>query len=71
MKNCCRYHNKFQYKDIDLEDCGVAGQGAVVLCCPNCPEKSWYDKNQPTRPVEYYVDDILEGITYEAKNKVG
>ena len=64
-EKCCKYHNNFQYKDTDLTECGMAGTGAVTLCCPNCLEKPWYDQHQPSRPIEYYVDDIKEGITYE------
>lgn len=62
---CCRYHNKFRYKDFDLGECGMSGKSGVTLCCPSCPDRKWYLRNQPTRPVEYYVDDIAKGITDE------
>lgn len=65
MKKCCKYHDNFNYKETDLTECGMAGRGAVVLCCSNCPDKAWYEENQPTRPIEYYIDDIKKGLTFE------
>lgn len=62
---CCKYHNNFNYTETSLTDCGMTGMGAVVLCCPKCPEKPWYGKHQPTRPIEYYIDDIKKGLTDE------
>lgn len=64
-KKCCKYHDNFNYQETDLQQCGWAGMGATTLCCPKCPEKPWYDENQPTRPIEYYVDDIKKGLTFE------
>ena len=66
MKNkCCKYHNNFNYKDVDLTKCGMARRGAMVLCCKNCPVIKWYNNNQPTRPIGYYTDAIVEGWTNE------
>lgn len=62
---CCIYHNNLNYKETDLTQCGMAGMGNAVICCPNCPEKEWYDKNQPTRTIDYYTDDIKKGLTLD------
>ena len=64
-KQCCPYHDNFSYKETDLTECGMASAGPVVLCCPKCEYKKWYDNNQPNRPIEYYVDDIKKGLTLE------
>lgn len=70
-KKCCKYHNDFfQWQldnDIefgtDLNDCGRAGMGPALLCCPNCPLNSFYNPNSKKpawhsshRPVEYLKD---------------
>lgn len=68
MKRCCKYHDKFNYRDTDLELCGMAGMGAVVVCCKDCPKLEWYKENQPTRPIEYYTDDVKNGLTYDLAN---
>lgn len=65
-KKCCKYHNNFFMAWIDadveqptdLNDCGMAGAGAVTLCCTSCPMHNWYRQNQPTRPVEYITDIV-------------
>lgn len=69
---CCNYHNNFFQAWIDanveqptdLNDCGMAGAGAVTLCCNNCPDKAWYAKNQPTRPIQYIVDVVKAEADY-------
>lgn len=53
MKKCCKFHDDIDGMEMD---CGMAGMGDVILCCPNCPEKKWYEKNQPTRGIEYRND---------------
>jgi hypothetical protein len=67
-KRCCKYHDNFfeawidanVEQPTDLDECGMAGPGAVTLCCASCPLIVWYKKNQPTRPVQYIKDIIAE-----------
>lgn len=64
-KKCCSYHNKMQYRMTDLSNCGMAGNGNAVVCCPDCELVEWYRENQPTRKIDFYTDDIKKGLTFE------
>jgi len=67
-KSCCKYHDNFWqvwddagvWQPTDLNECGMAGPGAVTLCCENCPLLPWYKENQPGRPVVYIKDTIAK-----------
>lgn len=50
---CCEYHNKMEFDDTDLTECGMAGMGeSPMVCCPNCPEVEFY--NSRLIKVEFY-----------------
>ena len=66
-KRCCKYHNNFQYIDMDLTECGMSGMGTPTICCPKCPEKEYYDKKGIIP--DYYIDDIKKGLTLETEAK--
>lgn len=70
-KKCCKYHNNFFQWQLDndvefgtdLNDCGMAGMGPALLCCPNCPQANFYNPSskEPAwhsshRPVQYLKD---------------
>lgn len=52
-KQCCEYHDNIDYDGIE---CGLSGSGNAFVCCVNCPEVAWYEKNQPTRPIDFYKE---------------
>lgn len=42
-KACCKFHNKMEFEDTDLAECGMAGMGRPTVCCRNCPENIYPD----------------------------
>lgn len=63
---CCKYHdNMFDPNgETDLNECGMAGMGAPVVCCHNCPDNVY-----PPGMAFYYSDEIAgKGRTFEVND---
>lgn len=52
-KKCCKNHDNMEDEN-GYYDCGMAGMGAGLFCCKQCPDLKWQKEHEPTRGIEFW-----------------